>query len=177
LVSPVPSASAISNIVASASSPLAPIGNKPPKAPAKPAASRKAPGSENHSPLAKTGAGKGLKGDEEPGGKAKPLPDGVKGRKGAKVASGVTAEGAKVASGVTAAGAIETHVPPAKKRGRPRKEHGTEDKDGGNGDNVLPRKRVRRSDDLAVAEADQVTGPRVRVRTEKGQAQGGPTRK
>jgi hypothetical protein len=121
--------------------------------------------------LAKMEAGKGQKtsrGDEVPGGKTKPLPNGggskkVKGREEVKVASGVAA--------------TETVLPPVKKRGRPRKEGGSEDKDGGNADNGPPRKKVRRSDELAMAEVDQVTGPRVRVRTEKGQAQGGPTRK
>jgi hypothetical protein len=154
---PVPSASAVSNIVASASSPLAPIGNKPLKVAAKSAASRKAPGSENRSPLAETGAGEGLTGNEEPGGKAKPLPNGG----GSKKVKGC--KEAKVASGVAAVGANETNVPPVKKRGRPHKEGGMEDKAGVKGDNGPPRKKVQRSDDLAVAEADQVTGPRVCV--------------
>jgi hypothetical protein len=146
---PIPSPSANNNIALSASSPLAPIKNKPS---VKPAASKKAPGSENCSPLTKTGTGKGLK---EPGETAKPLPN----ASGSKKVKGH--KDTKVAGGVNAAGAGETDVPPVKKRGRLCKEDRTEDKDGENSDNGPLRKRVQRSDDLAMAEVGQVTDPRV----------------
>jgi hypothetical protein len=113
-----------------------------------------------------TGKGKkALIGDGGVGGDPKPEPSG--GRR--KTVKGC--KETKVASGDAVAGATKTDVPPPNKRGRPRKGDTKEDMDGSNDDNGPPRKRVRRSDDLAVAEASLTTGPRVRVQSEKGLAQ------
>jgi hypothetical protein len=157
-VSPVASVSADTTAGAS-SGPLESIENNPSKVGAKPAPRRKASGSENNPPSRENGAGEGesASGDDEEAGVA--TPGGTRKKVKAR----------KETKGIAATVAIETTVPPVKKRGRPPKGHGTGDKDG---DDVPSRKKVRRSDDLAMAEANQITGPRVRVRTEKGQAQG-----